>query len=33
MKIQIVKKGTRNDRADAICPWFLDIPPADGKQK
>jgi hypothetical protein len=32
MKIQIVKKGTRKDNGDAVCPWFIDVPPPDNKR-
>jgi hypothetical protein len=33
MKIQIVKKGAGGDRGGSVCPWFLDVPPPDNKQK
>jgi hypothetical protein len=26
MKIQIIKKGTPKAGADAVCPWFVDVP-------
>lgn len=26
MKIQIVKKGSKNVDAGSVCPWLVDIP-------
>jgi hypothetical protein len=26
MKIQVIKKGTKNTRVDIICPFFIDVP-------
>ena len=27
MKIQIVKKGAPRAGGEAVCPWFIDVPP------
>ena len=32
MKIQIVKKGDVKSSGDAVCPWFIDVPPPDSKR-
>jgi hypothetical protein len=33
MKIQIVKKGApRDGGGQAVCPWFIDVPPPDNKK-
>lgn len=26
MKIQVIKKATPKAGADAVCPWFVDVP-------
>jgi hypothetical protein len=26
MKIQVIKKATPRAGADAVCPWFIDVP-------
>jgi len=26
MKIQVIKKATPKGAADAVCPWFIDVP-------
>ena len=31
MKIQVVQKGTKQVGSKAICPWYVDEPPAGKK--